>query len=121
MQPGRGNRLDLRPGSDFRRFVDSHMTPLSKHGVWEAIFPNRVSATSAQAIDEALHLLADSKLVDRVFSGDIVTVTRMVTQIQKKRAKYLEGDERAALALDDGEPIEADLELDLDLEGEIEE
>ena len=37
------------------------------------------SATSAQAIDEALHLLADTKLVDRVYSGDIVTVTKIVT------------------------------------------
>jgi len=85
-----GQRIDHRPGSDFQRFMDSHMRPLTKYGVWEALFPNESSATSAQAIDEALHLLADTKLVDRVFSGDIVTVTKIVGNIQKKRAKYLE-------------------------------
>jgi hypothetical protein len=83
-------RIDHRPGSDFQRFMDSHMKPLSKYGVWEALFPNEASAKSAQAIDEALHLLADTKLVDRVYSGDIVTVTKIVGNIQKKRAKYLE-------------------------------
>lgn len=83
-------RIDHRPGSDFQRFLDSHLRPLAKYGVWEALFPNRGSATSAQAIDEALHLLADTKLVDRVYSGDIVTVTKIVQNIQKKRAKYLE-------------------------------
>jgi hypothetical protein len=57
-------RIDHRPGSDFQRFMDSHMRPLTKYGVWEALFPNESSATSAQAIDEALHLLADTKLVD---------------------------------------------------------
>lgn len=86
-----GQRIDHRPGSDFQRFMDSHLRPLSKYAVWEALFPNRGSATSAQAIDEALHLLADTKLVDRVYSGDIVTVTKIVQNIQKKRAKYLEG------------------------------
>lgn len=85
-----GQRIDHRPGSDFQRFMDSHMRPLLKYRVWEALFPNRTSATSAQALDEALHLLADTKLVDRVFSGDIVTVTKIVGNIQKKRAKYLE-------------------------------
>lgn len=98
-QKGRGKRLDLRPGSDFRRFMDSHLKPLSRHAVWEALFPNRSSATSAQAIDEALHLLADTKLVDRVFSGDIVTVTKIVTNMQKKRAKYLELDGKSVMAL----------------------
>lgn len=83
-------RIDHRPGSDFQRFMDSHMKPLGKYGVWEALFPNEGSAKSAQAIDEALHLLADTKLVDRVYSGDIVTVTKIVGNIQKKRAKYLE-------------------------------
>jgi hypothetical protein len=83
-------RIDHRPGSDFQRFMDSHLRPLSKYGVWEALFPNEASAVSAQAIDEALHLLADTKLVDRVYSGDIVTVTKIVGNIQKKRAKYLE-------------------------------
>jgi hypothetical protein len=123
-QKGRGKRLDLRPGSDFRRFMDSHLRPLSKHNVWEALFPNRSSATSAQAIDEALHLLADTKLVDRVFSGDIVTVTKIVTNIQKKRAKYLELEGRSAMALAlaagevDGVDLEgvegpSDAELDL--------
>ena len=92
-QKGRATkRLDLRPGSDFRRFMESHMKPLGKYGVWEALVPNRSSATSAQAIDEALHLLADTKLVDRVYSGDIVTVQKIVSNIQKKRAKYLEQD-----------------------------
>jgi hypothetical protein len=86
-----GQRIDHRPGSDFQRFMDSHLRPLAKYSVWEALFPNRLSATSAQAIDEALHLLADTKLVDRVYSGDIVTVTKIVQNIQKKRAKYLEG------------------------------
>lgn len=90
---GAGGRIDHREGSDFRRFVESHLAPLGRYGVWEALFPTRASATSAQAIDEALHLLADTKLVDRVFSGDIVTVTKIVSNIQKKRAKYLEADE----------------------------
>lgn len=89
-QKRRGQRLDLRPGSDFSRFMDSHLRPLANYGVWEALFPNRASAMSAQAIDEALHLLADTKLVDRVYSGDIVTVNKIVINIQKKRAKYLE-------------------------------
>ena len=116
-QKGRGKRLDLRPGSDFRRFMDSHLRPLSKHGVWEALFPNRSSATSAQAIDEALHLLADTKLVDRVFSGDIVTVTKIVTNIQKKRGKYLELEGRSAMAAAlAGTEIDGD---DLDLEGPL--
>ncbi len=83
-------RIDLRPGSDFNRFMESHMKPLDKHGVWAALFPNHISATSAGAIDEALHLLADSKLVDRVYSGDIITVNKIVANIQKKRAKYLD-------------------------------
>ena len=121
-QKGRGKRLDLRPGSDFRRFLDSHLRPLSKHGVWEALFPNRSSAMSAQAIDEALHLLADTKLVDRVYSGDIVTVTKIVVNIQKKRGKYLEADGKDGGADDD------DLDVDLlagedgenDIEGEVE-
>jgi hypothetical protein len=108
VQKGRGKRLDLRPGSDYRRFLDSHMKPLAKHGVWEALFPNRVSATSAQAIDEALHLLADTKLVDRVYSGDIVTVTKIVSNIQKKRGKYLELDGR------EGADLLDDIELDPD-------
>lgn len=123
VQKGRSaKRLDLRPGSDYRRFLDSHMKPLSRYGVWEALFPNRVSATSAQAIDEALHLLADTKLVDRVYSGDIVTVTKIVNNIQKKRGKYLELDGRdpaeigdiddlVVAAEDEAEPD--DLELDV--------
>ena len=116
-QKGRGKRLDLRPGSDFRRFMDSHLRTLTKHGVWEALFPNRSSATSAQAIDEALHLLADTKLVDRVFSGDIVTVTKIVTNIQKKRAKYLELEGRSAMAL--AMAADDDLELDGPLDSEL--
>ncbi len=83
-------RIDLRPGSDFSVFMQSHMTPLEKYQVWEALFPNKASATSAVAIDEALHLLADTKLVDRVYSGDIVTVQKLVDNIKKKRAKYLD-------------------------------
>src|SRR5688572_24826263 len=59
-------RIDLRPGSDFQIFLSSHMKPLEQYGVWEALFPNQISASSASAIDEALHLLADTKLVDRV-------------------------------------------------------
>jgi hypothetical protein len=124
VQKGRGKRLDLRPGSDYRRFLDSHMKPLGRYGVWEALFPNRISATSAQAIDEALHLLADTKLVDRVYSGDIVTVTKIVTNIQKKRGKYLELDGRAVegeddeLVVDDAEAEPDDLELALEIEEE---
>jgi hypothetical protein len=122
-QKGRGKRLDLRPGSDYRRFLDSHMKPLARHGVWEALFPNRVSSTSAQAIDEALHLLADTKLVDRVYSGDIVTVTKIVSNIQKKRAKYLELEGRAVAAGDgeEGAFEEGEIELDLEGDGEDEE
>lgn len=124
VQKGRGaKRLDLRPGSDYRRFLDSHMKPLARYGVWEALFPNRVSATSAQAIDEALHLLADTKLVDRVYSGDIVTVTKIVNNIQKKRGKYLELDGRDPAEIGDvddivvvpddveGEPDDAELDV----------
>lgn len=87
---GSSQRIDLRPGSDFNRFMESHMRPLGEHQVWEALFPNRESATSAGAIDEALHLLADSKLVDRVYSGDIITVNKIVSNIRKKRAKFLD-------------------------------
>lgn len=83
-------RIDLRPGSDFHVFMGSHMQPLEQYGVWEALFPNRISASSAGAIDEALHLLADTKLVDRVYSGDIITVQKIVENIRKKRAKYLD-------------------------------
>ena len=127
VQKGRGKRLDLRPGSDYRRFLDSHMKPLGRYGVWEALFPNRISATSAQAIDEALHLLADTKLVDRVYSGDIVTVTKIVSNIQKKRGKYLELDGRVVdgaeddeLAVDglgaDNDPDDLDLALEIEEE-----
>lgn len=87
---GKSQRIDLRPGSDFNRFMDSHMFPLKQHQVWEALFPNRISATSASALDEALHLLADTKLVDRVYSGDKVTADKIVQGIRKKRAKYLD-------------------------------
>lgn len=87
---GSPQRIDLRPGSDFNRFMDSHMKPLGEHGVWESLFPNLESATTAGAIDEALHLLADSKLVDRVYSGDIITVNKIVQNIKKKRAKFLD-------------------------------
>lgn len=83
-------RIDLRPGSDFHIFMRTHMKPLEKHHVWEALFPNSSSATTAGAIDEALHLLADTKLVDRVYSNDIVTVQKSVENIRKKRAKYLD-------------------------------
>jgi len=83
-------RIDLRPGSDFNRFMETYMKPLEQYKVWEALFPNRQSATTAGAIDEALHLLADTKLVDRVFSDDIVTVEKIVNNIRKKRAKYLD-------------------------------
>ena len=91
MQKRSGARIDLRQGSDYQRFVESHMRPLGDHGVWDALFPNKISATSAQAIDEALHLLADTKLVDRIYSGDIVTANKLILNIKKKRAKYLEG------------------------------
>lgn len=87
---GSSQRIDLRPGSDFNRFMDSHMQPLTEHKVWDALFPNHESATTAGAIDEALHLLADSRLVDRVYSGDIITVSKIVANIRKKRAKFLD-------------------------------
>jgi len=83
-------RIDLRPGSDFHIFMRTHMQPLEQYEVWEALFPNSCSANTAVAIDEALHLLADTKLVDRVYSGDIVTVQKIVENIKKKRAKYLD-------------------------------
>ena len=83
-------RVDLRAGSDFNRFMESYMSPLIKFHVWEALFPNRESATSSGAIDEALHLLADTKLVDRIYSGDTITVDRIVGNIRKKRAKFLD-------------------------------
>jgi len=82
--------IDFRLGSEFSKFMISHMKPLSKYEVWEALFPNEKSATSASAIDEALHLLADSKLVDRIYSGDIITVKKIVLNIKKRRAKYLD-------------------------------
>lgn len=87
---GGTQRIDHRPGSDYQRYLDSHLRPLAKYGVWESLFPNKSSATSAQALDEALHLLADTKLVDRIYSGDIVTANKLINNIQKKRAKYLE-------------------------------
>ncbi len=83
-------KIDLRPGSDFNRFMESHMKPLSKYRVWDALFPNYISANSSVAIDEALHLLVDSRIVDRVYSGDIVTVSKIVHSIEKKRSKYLD-------------------------------
>jgi hypothetical protein len=87
---GAAARIDLRPGSDYQRFLETHMRPLGKHGVWEALFPNEMSAMSAQAIDEALHLLADTKLVDRIYADDLVTASKLILNIKKKRAKYLE-------------------------------
>ncbi|QQG34986.1 MAG: hypothetical protein HYS16_00035 [Deltaproteobacteria bacterium] len=87
---GNNQRLDLRPGSDFNRFIDTYMEALSKHNVWLALFPNESSATSAYALDEALHLLADSKIIDRIFSGDTVTVQKLVSTIRRKRMKYIE-------------------------------
>jgi hypothetical protein len=87
---GGSEKIDFREKSDFNRFMNSHMRPLAKHGIWEAIFPNKKSATSAAAIDEALNLLTNSKLVDRVYSNDIITVNKIVLDIKKKRAKYLD-------------------------------
>ena len=95
------------------------MRPLGKYGVWEALFPNRVSSTSAQAIDEALHLLADTKLVDRVYSGDIVTVTKIVANIQKKRGKYLEMEGRAAGSIDDDDDLLLDTDDDLGIDDNL--
>ncbi|MEM7402409.1 MAG: hypothetical protein AAF310_00085 [Myxococcota bacterium] len=86
---GRGcQRIDTRPGSDYDQFVKNHMVPLSKYRVWEALFPTRESAQKAIAIDEALRLMADTKIVDRIYSEDIVTVRKIVTHIRKKREKY---------------------------------
>ena len=83
-------RIDLRPGSDFNIFMESHMKPLDMYNVWGALFPNEESASSASALDEALRLLADSKIVDRIYSKDIITVQKLIVTIKKKRAKYLD-------------------------------
>lgn len=86
---GRGcQRIDTRPGSDYDQFIKSHMEPLAKYKVWEALFPTQESAQKAIAIDEALRLIADTKIVDRVYSKDIVTVRKIVLHIRKKREKY---------------------------------
>lgn len=83
-------RIDLRPGSDFNIFMESHMKPLDNYHIWDALFPNEESASSAGALDEALRLLAESKIVDRIYSGDIITVQKLIATIRKKRAKYLD-------------------------------
>ena len=87
---GHSHRIDLRPGSDYNRFVKTYMKPLTKYKVWEALFPSPVSAQRAGAIDEALHLLADTKLVDRIYSEDIVTSKKIIMNIRRKREKYAE-------------------------------
>lgn len=85
---GQSHRVDLRPGSDYNRFVKTYMEPLAKYDVWEALFPCPLSTQTAGAIDEALHLLADTKLVDRIYSEDIVTSKKIIVNIRKKREKY---------------------------------
>lgn len=83
-------RIDFRPGSDFSRFMETYVPALTKHNVWIALFPNKISSSSAYALDEALNLLADSKIIDRIYSGDIVTVQKLVSTIRKKRMKYID-------------------------------
>ena len=89
---GRGatRRIDHRPGSDFQRFLASHMAPLGKYGVLGSTFSKQTVSHLSRAIDEALHLLADTKLVDCVYSGDIITVNKIISNVRKKRAKYIE-------------------------------
>jgi len=83
-------RINQRPGSDYNRFIESHIKPLEKYYIWEALFPNIKSTFYANALDEALHLMADTKLIDRVYAGDLITVKKIVLAIKKKRAKYLD-------------------------------
>lgn len=86
----KNQRIDYRPASDFSRFWRSHLKPLKKYKVWEAMFPNRYSASSAIALDEAILLLYESNIVDRIYSGDLVTVQKIISDIKEKRAKYLD-------------------------------
>ena len=88
-QYGNNQRVDTRPGSDFSRFMDTYMETLTKHHLWTALFPNELSATSAYALDEALCLLSDSKIIDRIYSEDIVTVQKLISTIKRKRIKYM--------------------------------
>ncbi len=92
----RNRRVDLRPGSDYDHFVKAYMEPLTKYKVWEALFPSPASTQRAGAIDEALRLLADTKLVDRIYSEDIVTAKKIIINIHKKRERYTDAmqDER---------------------------
>ena len=54
-----------------------------------------------------------------MYSGDIVTVTKIVSNIQKKRGKYLELDGKAVVS--DGEEVDDSDDIVLDLEGDGEE
>ena len=82
-------KINRRPNSDYNRFIESHITPLEKYHIWEALFPNIKSTLYASALDEALRLIADTKLIDRVYAGDLIIVKKIIFAIRRKRSKYL--------------------------------
>jgi hypothetical protein len=49
-----------------------------------------VTKSPAYALDEAIRLIADTKLIDRVYAGDLVTVKKIIFAIRRQRAKYLD-------------------------------
>jgi hypothetical protein len=75
--------------ADYFKFLETHIRPLEKYNIWDALFPNIKSILYANALDEALRLVADTKLIDRIYTGDLSTVKKIVFAIRKKRAKYL--------------------------------
>jgi hypothetical protein len=82
-------KINRSPNSDYNRFIESHISPLEKYHIWEALFPNVKSTLYASALDEALHLIADTKLIDRVYAGDLIIVKKIIFAIRRKRSKYL--------------------------------
>lgn len=90
---GSNERIDFRTGSDFNEFMKTHIEPLNQFEIWPVLFPSLESTQTANAINEALHLLVDSKIIDRVYSGDVITVFKLIPVIRKKRSKYLDSEE----------------------------
>jgi len=82
--------INQKFGADYNKFIESHINPLEKYNIWEALFPNIKSTLYASALDEALHLIADTKLIDRVYAGDLITVKKIIFAIRRKRTKYLD-------------------------------
>ena len=82
------NEVILINNVKFNRFLKIYMKPLKKYFLWEALFPTFASTNSANAIDEALILLVESKLIDCVYSGDEIAINKIIFEIKKKRAKY---------------------------------